>query len=176
MSRRQHRALGSENQFGRGYRFTTAPTGPAAAGRSHRTKAPLKPWFAYFDSKLDIILFSLELQRRLERSGSSVRSMIDHPGIAKTNLVSHVGGVSGWMNGLAQPLLNEAENGALPTLFAVTGDILGNSYLGPDSFGSTSGYPAVRKLSSAARNPKSAAGLWEATDVIAARVFNNFDK
>ncbi|WP_374947153.1 SDR family NAD(P)-dependent oxidoreductase, partial [Agreia sp.] len=86
------------------------------AGRTRR----YSPWFAYCDSKLDILLFSFELQRRLKKSGSPVRSMIAHPGIAKTNLVSHVGGISGWMNGLAQPLLNDAENGTLPTLFAVT--------------------------------------------------------
>ena len=129
-------------------------------------KRRYSPWFAYCDSKLDVLLFSLELQCRLERSGSAVRSMIAHPGIAKTNLVSHVGGVSGWLNGLAQPLLNEAENGALPTLFALTQDIPGNSYVGPDSFGSIRGYPAVRKPSRAARNPKRAAALWDATAAI----------
>jgi len=128
-------------------------------GRNRR----YSPWFAYCDSKLDIMLFSLELQRRLEQSGSSVRSMIAHPGIAKTNLVAHVGGVSGWMNGLAQPLLNEAEDGALPTLFAVTEDIPGNSYVGPDRFGSISGHPAVRKPSPAARDSKNARALWAAT-------------
>jgi NAD(P)-dependent dehydrogenase (short-subunit alcohol dehydrogenase family) len=140
-------------------------------------KRRYSPWFAYCDSKLDILLFSAELQRRLEQSGSSVRSMIAHPGIAKTNLVAHVGGVSGWMNGLAQPLLNEAENGALPTLFALTQDIPGNSYVGPDSFGSISGFPAVRKPSSAARNPKNAANLWAATTgIVGSEFINNFTK
>ena len=132
-------------------------------------KRRYSPWFAYCDSKLDILLFSFELQRRLEQSGSAVRSMIAHPGIAKTNLVSHVGGVSGWMNGLAQPLLNEAENGALPTLFALTEDIPGNSYVGPDSFGSIRGHPVVRTPSSAARHPKNAAALWGATSDIVGR-------
>ena len=140
-------------------------------------KRRYSPWFAYCDSKLDILLFSFELQRRLGQSGSPVRSMIAHPGIAKTNLVAHVGGVSGWMNGLAQPLLNEAENGALPTLFALTEDIPGNSYVGPDNFGSISGHPAVRKPSSAARNPKNAAALWDATtNVIGSDLLNSFNK
>lgn len=135
------------------------------------------PWFAYCDSKLDILLFSFELQRRLAQSGSPVRSMIAHPGIAKTNLVAHVGGVSGWMNRRAQPLLNEAENGALPTLFALTEDIPGNSYVGPDSFGSISGYPAVRKPSSAARDSKNAAALWDATtDVVGPQLIQHLNK
>jgi len=140
-------------------------------------KRSYSPWFAYCDSKLDILLFSFELQRRLEQSGSPTRSMIAHPGIAKTNLVGHVGGVSGWMNQLAQPLLNEAENGALPTLFALTEDIPGNSYVGPDSFGSISGHPAVRKPSSAARNPKNATALWHATtDVVGPQFINHLTK
>ncbi|WP_120002792.1 SDR family NAD(P)-dependent oxidoreductase [Nesterenkonia muleiensis] len=129
-------------------------------------KRRYNPWFAYCDSKLDVLLFSVELQRRLEKSGSAVRSMIAHPGIAKTNLVSHVGGVSGWLNGLAQPLLNEADNGALPTLFALSEDIPGNSYVGPDGFGSIRGYPRVRKPSRAARHPRRAAALWDATAAI----------
>ncbi len=140
-------------------------------------KRSYDPWFAYCDSKLDILLFSFELQRRLERSGSPVRSMIAHPGIAKTNLVSHVGGISGWMNGLAKPLLNEAENAALPTLFALTEDIPGNSYVGPNGFGSIRGYPAVRKPSSAARNPKNAAALWDATtDVLGSEAIHDFTR
>jgi NAD(P)-dependent dehydrogenase (short-subunit alcohol dehydrogenase family) len=137
-------------------------------------KRRYSPWFAYCDSKLDILLFSLELNRRLEQCGSPVRSMIAHPGIAKTNLVSHVGGISGWLNGLAQPLLNEAENGALPTLFALTEDIPGNSYVGPDNFGSIRGYPVVRKPSSAAHNLKNAAALWDATiDLIGSELISN---
>lgn len=140
-------------------------------------KRRYSPWFAYCDSKLDILLFSLELQRRLEQSGSPVRSIIAHPGIAKTNLVSHVGGISGWMNGVAQPLLNDAENGALPTLFALTEDIPGNSYVGPDSVGSIRGYPAVRKPSSSARNLKNAAALWDATiDLVGSELISNSNK
>ncbi|NJQ00212.1 SDR family NAD(P)-dependent oxidoreductase [Streptomyces zingiberis] len=125
------------------------------------------PWFAYCDSKLDLLLFSHELQRRLEAAHSPVRSVIAHPGIAKTGLVSHVGGVSGWLNGLARPLLNEADNGGLPTLYAATQDVAPNAYVGPDGFGSIRGFPKVRKPSRAARKDKSAAALWDATiDII----------
>ncbi|MGW7002962.1 SDR family NAD(P)-dependent oxidoreductase [Streptomyces sp. NPDC054933] len=53
---------------------------------------------AYCDSKLNATVFALELNRRLARCGSPVRSLVAHPGIATTNLVSHVGGVAGVMN------------------------------------------------------------------------------
>ncbi|WP_249351901.1 oxidoreductase [Nocardiopsis akebiae] len=126
-------------------------------------KRKYNPWNAYCDSKLDLLLFSYELQRRLEAVDSPVRSVVAHPGIARTNLVSHVGGVSGWLNGLAQPLLNDAEHGALPTLYAATQKIDGNAYVGPDGVASVRGYPKVGKPSRAARDPKSAALLWDTT-------------
>jgi NAD(P)-dependent dehydrogenase (short-subunit alcohol dehydrogenase family) len=44
---------------------------------------------AYRDSKLAVVLFSLELQRRLTASGSPLRSMLAHPGIATTSLAAH---------------------------------------------------------------------------------------
>ncbi|MGW2238198.1 oxidoreductase, partial [Streptomyces sp. NPDC001759] len=48
--------------------------------------APMK---AYSQSKLANLLFTLELQRRLEASGSSVRALAAHPGWAATHLHSH---------------------------------------------------------------------------------------
>lgn len=138
----------------------------------NRPRRKYNPWNAYCDSKLDILLFSYELQRRLEAVGSPVRSVVAHPGIARTNLVSHVGGVSGWLNGLAQPLLNDAEHGALPTLYAATQDVDGNAYVGPDGIASVRGYPKVRKPSRAARRPESAAALWDATIQIVGKEFS----
>jgi NAD(P)-dependent dehydrogenase (short-subunit alcohol dehydrogenase family) len=75
---------------------------------------------AYCDSKLDATLFALELNRRLAASGSRVRSLIAHPGIATTNLVSHVGGFPGVMNRAMRFMVNDAEHGALPTLYAAS--------------------------------------------------------
>ncbi|WP_199441456.1 oxidoreductase [Umezawaea beigongshangensis] len=120
---------------------------------------------AYADSKLDLALFGLELQRKLEAIGSPVRSVLAHPGIATTTLASHAGGLSGRINNLA-PLLNDVEHGALPTLYAATGDVPGGSYVGPDGFASVKGHPAVRKPSRRARNARTAAELWSATAAI----------
>ncbi|MBT0768438.1 SDR family NAD(P)-dependent oxidoreductase [Kineosporia sp. J2-2] len=121
------------------------------------------PWKAYCDSKLAVVLFSLELQRRLDAAHRPVRSVVAHPGIAKTNLVAHVGGFSGWLNGLAQPLLNDLEPGALPTLYAATQDVPANAYVGPDGLGSVRGYPKVRRPGRRGRDAQAAAQLWEAT-------------
>lgn len=117
---------------------------------------------AYSDSKLDLVLFALELQRKLEAVGSPVRSIVAHPGIATTTLASHAGGISGRINNLG-PLLNDVEHGALPTLYAATQDVPGGSYVGPDGFASIKGHPKVRRPSRRARNAKTAAELWSAT-------------
>jgi NAD(P)-dependent dehydrogenase (short-subunit alcohol dehydrogenase family) len=118
---------------------------------------------AYCDSKLEATLFALELNRRLAASGSRVRSLIAHPGIATTNLVSHVGGFPGVMYRAMRFMINDAEHGALPTLYAASQDIPGGSYVGPDGVGGIKGYPEVRKPSRAAADPEAARTLWAAT-------------
>jgi NAD(P)-dependent dehydrogenase (short-subunit alcohol dehydrogenase family) len=115
---------------------------------------------AYNDSKLDLILFSLELQRRLTDAGSPVRSMVAHPGIATTTLASH--SASNRINKF-RVFLNDPEHGALPTLFAATQNLPGNSYVGPDGLGGVKGYPKVGKPSRAARHTETAVKLWDAT-------------
>jgi NAD(P)-dependent dehydrogenase (short-subunit alcohol dehydrogenase family) len=116
---------------------------------------------AYNDSKLALVLFSTELQRRLVASGSSVRSMIAHPGIASTNLALH--STAGKVTAALHCLFNDPEHGALPTLFAATQDIPGNSYVGPDGLASMKGHPKIRKASPAGLNATTSAELWALT-------------
>ena len=116
---------------------------------------------AYQDSKLANLLFTLELQRRLSEQGSAVRAVAAHPGIARTNLVAHVGGVNGLVNSLSQRLCNDAVKGALPTLYAATQDIPGGSYVGPDGIGHLRGYPVIHKTSKRAMDTDMARRLWD---------------
>ena len=115
---------------------------------------------AYSDSKLDDLLFTIELQRRLTAAGSSVRAIAAHPGIATTGLSTHAGGLTALITKM-RFLQNDAEHGALPTLYAATQDVPGGSYVGPDGIGSIKGYPRVGKPSRAARNAETARELWD---------------
>jgi NAD(P)-dependent dehydrogenase (short-subunit alcohol dehydrogenase family) len=117
---------------------------------------------AYQDSKLDVTLFAIELDRRLVAAGSAVRSIVAHPGIATTNLTSHVEGAATRMGHVLARFHNDAERGALPTLYAATQDVPGGSYVGPDGIGSIKGYPKVRKPSRAALDEDNARTLWDA--------------
>jgi NAD(P)-dependent dehydrogenase (short-subunit alcohol dehydrogenase family) len=121
---------------------------------------------AYGDSKLHLVLYSLELQRRLEASTSGVRSVLAHPGIATTTLAAHSS--SNAINRFSW-LLNDPERGALPLLFAATQDLPGNSFVGPDGIGSIRGYPTVRRPSKAGLDATAATALWRAvTDLVGA--------
>ena len=123
-----------------------------------------KPLGAYCQSKLANVLFTLELQRRLTSSGSVVRAVAAHPGVAETNLISHVGGFQGAVSKLfLGPITQDGEHGALPTLYAATQDIPGGSYVGPDGLIHTKGYPEVSKPSRLSRNADLARRLWDAS-------------
>jgi NAD(P)-dependent dehydrogenase (short-subunit alcohol dehydrogenase family) len=121
---------------------------------------PYDPMRAYRDSKLELVLFSLELQRRLTAAGSPVRSVLAHPGIATTALAAH--SAANRINRL-RFLLNDPERGALPTLYAATQDVPGNAYVGPDGLGSVKGHPIVRRPGKRGLDAEVARRLWEAT-------------
>ena len=132
----------------------------------HFDSRPYNAMNAYSDSKLANLLFTLELQRRLSEQGSAVRAVAAHPGIARTNLVSHVKGVNGLANTLSQRLCNDAYRGALPLLFAATQDIPGGGYVGPDGIGHLRGYPVIHKTSKRAMDDGVARRLWDVSAVL----------
>jgi NAD(P)-dependent dehydrogenase (short-subunit alcohol dehydrogenase family) len=122
-----------------------------------------RSWPAYGQSKLANLLFTLELQRRLDDAGSAVRALAAHPGWTATGLQSHTG--SRVQDGLMaignRVWAQKQEWGALPTLFAATQDLPGGSYVGPDGLAEMRGHPKLVDRSSAAQDLETAAGLWE---------------
>ena len=123
-------------------------------------RRPYNALHAYRNSKLANVLFTFELQRRLIESGSAVRAVCAHPGIARTNLMSHIGGTFGFVSRFSQRLFNDEEMGALPTLFAATQDIPGGSFVGPNGFAHLRGYPVVQRTSRRAQDAALARDLW----------------
>ena len=123
-------------------------------------------WRAYGQSKLANLLFTAELQRRLDNAGSKVIATAAHPGYAATNLQAHTGRRSQSVGlAITNRLFAQSENdGALPTLYAAFADIPGNSYVGPDGLMEQRGSPKLVSRSSAARNMDSARRLWEASE------------
>jgi len=125
-----------------------------------------KRWGAYGQSKLANLLFTLELQRRLEEAGSSVRALAAHPGYAATNLQART--ENRLQNGLMaignRVMAQSDEMGALPTLFAATQALPGASYVGPDGFQEQRGHPTLVGRSAAASDTETARRLWELSE------------
>ncbi|MFF3712375.1 SDR family NAD(P)-dependent oxidoreductase [Streptomyces phaeochromogenes] len=115
---------------------------------------------AYQASKLAVVLFSLELQRRLTTAGSPVRSVLASPGIARTSLAAQ--SRSNVINRFTF-LTNDPERGALSLLYAATENVPGNSYVGPDGLGGFRGSPAIRRQGKAGLDPVMAGRLWDTT-------------
>ncbi|HKJ24279.1 MAG TPA: oxidoreductase [Myxococcota bacterium] len=105
-------------------------------------------WRAYGQSKLANLLFTYELQRRLEAAGADVIAVAAHPGYAATNLQtagprmegsSFLERVSLLGNRIAS---QTAEMGALPAIYAAGAlGVKGGDYFGPDGFQEMWGHP-----------------------------------
>ena len=123
-------------------------------------------WSAYGQSKLANLLFVGELQRRLDAIGSPIRATAAHPGYAATNLQAHSESViQHAVMAIGNRVLAQSdEMGALPTLYAATQDIPGDSYVGPDGIGEQRGHPKLVGRTAAARDAATARALWERSE------------
>jgi NAD(P)-dependent dehydrogenase (short-subunit alcohol dehydrogenase family) len=130
-------------------------------------------WRAYGQSKLANLLFTSELQRRLDATGSTVRALAAHPGYAATNLQNRTESLL--QNSLMavgnRVLAQSDEMGALPTLYAATQDLPGDSYVGPDGFQEQRGHPTLVGRSGAARDTATAQKLWTLSEELTGVAF-----
>lgn len=125
------------------------------------------PMTFYRQSKLANLLFSKELQHRLERAGSSGISILCHPGITATNILSRGSGKEtfGPLKNLMRVVAQPAERGALPTLYAATHpDLRGGECIGPDNRNNTRGYPVLTDDANRLFDPDLSARLWEVSE------------
>lgn len=123
-------------------------------------------WKAYCQSKLAMLMFALELQRRSDAAGWGLMSNAAHPGFARTDLIANGPGANSLMSQLGrfvQPLISQsAAEGALPTLFAATSpDAKAGGYYGPNGFYEMKGPPVPAKIMPQAKDAASAARLWD---------------
>ena len=125
------------------------------------------PISAYGQSKLANAMTALELQRQLHEEGSSVQSLVAHPGLARTNLqptsvASKNAKVEGLAYRLMDPLFQSAAMGALPQLYAATApEAKAGVFYGPGGFGNLRGYPTRCRMPPQALDPEACARLRE---------------
>ena len=190
--RRQETEDGFERQFGTNYLGHFALTGllmPALKrGRSSRVVnlASLAhrrgridfadpqgrryaPWKAYSQSKLAMLMFGTEFQRRSAALGWGIVGISAHPGLALTDIFTSgpaLGGRIGLRERLGLAIVpwvgQSAAQGALPILFAATAlNIQPGGYYGPSGFYEMKGDPKPAFTTAAALDVNAAAKLWE---------------
>ena len=132
---------------------------------------PYLAWPAYGQSKLANLLFTSELQRRLSAAGSPVKAHAAHPGYSATNLQGHTG--SRWGSRVAgignKVMATDADFGARQTLYAVSAELPGDSFIGPRFAMRGPTGPSPR--SPLARKQSTARALWTLSEQLTATEF-----
>lgn len=122
---------------------------------------PYKKTKAYGQSKLANLLFTYELQRRLEAAGSPTIAVAAHPGWTATNLQQFMG-----LARLFNPVFaQKPPQGAWPTLYAATAaDVEGGQYFGPGGFQEIKGHPKRVESNARSHDQELARKLWQLSE------------
>ena len=123
-------------------------------------------WRAYGRSKLANLLFTYELQRRLDNAEiQHVKSLAAHPGVSRTNIAQGLGVIGKIAMPVAGLFFQSAQMGALPILRAATDpEARGGQYYGPDKPNERKGYPVIVTSSSESHDAEVARRLWEQSE------------
>jgi len=120
----------------------------------------------YGQSKLANLMFTYELQRRLDLAGSPAIAVAAHPGLTRTDLARYLSPVMTAFYVLVErPLAQRAAIGALGTLRAATDPaVRGGEYYGPVRWRGERGYP--ERISSSERSHDEGAQrrLWQESE------------
>ncbi|WP_324913850.1 oxidoreductase [Actinophytocola sp.] len=127
----------------------------------HDEHHPYQPARAYNRSKLANLLFTAELQRRLDQAGSTVLAQAAHPGFVATQIYAGSGRLAKL---LVRLVAQTPEQGALPVLYAAVADLPGNSFTGPSYLAHMRGAPELIKRSATAGDPAVATRLWSLSE------------
>jgi len=116
----------------------------------------------YGQSKLANLMFSYELQRRLQAAGSPAIAVAAHPGLTRTDLARYLSRVMTAFYVLTErPLAQPAAMGALGTLRAATDPaVRGGEYYGPTRWRGERGYPCLISSSERSHDEAAQRRLW----------------
>jgi NAD(P)-dependent dehydrogenase (short-subunit alcohol dehydrogenase family) len=133
---------------------------------------------AYGQSKLAIMLFGLELQRRSTAGGWNVTSNVAHPGITATNLLASHPEMGRAKDTFSVRIIRQlsrgghlaqsVDEGILPALYAATSmQAKGGAFYGPSGFGQLAGEPAEQKMYRPALSDADATRIWTVSEELA---------
>jgi protochlorophyllide reductase len=132
--------------------------------------APYDGKQVYRNTKQANLLFAQELHRRCASAGSTVSAVAVHPGAASTNLFARQFDRSGQRllgsvtKAATTVFLPSAAAGARATLRAVDDTTPSGAFVAPAGFAQLRGPPELVEVYPSARNPATAARIWELTE------------
>jgi NAD(P)-dependent dehydrogenase (short-subunit alcohol dehydrogenase family) len=137
-----------------------------------------KPFPVYGQSKLAMLMFAVELDRRSKQKAWGLTSVAAHPGFARTDLVDNgpAVGANALMTSVIKFVVrgigHSASAGALPTLMAATlPDVQGGEYFGPQGWMEFKGPPGPGKIDPKALDAVVATRLWSESERATGVVF-----
>jgi NAD(P)-dependent dehydrogenase (short-subunit alcohol dehydrogenase family) len=133
------------------------------------------PGRAYGLSKLAMLMFAIELQRRSDAAGWGILAAAAHPGATHTSLQStgpllgrDPAGLRSRLNNLqylVPGLYQNVDQGILPALFAATApDAIGGTYYGPSGFQELAGDAGPAAVPKRARSHADLNRLWSVSE------------
>jgi NAD(P)-dependent dehydrogenase (short-subunit alcohol dehydrogenase family) len=127
---------------------------------------------AYGQAKLANLMFTYDLQRRLESLGNTI-AVAAHPGVSNTELARNTPAALRLPIAWLAPLISQKpEMGALPTLRAATDSaVVGGQYYGPGNRGESRGYPKLVSSSDESHDQAIQQRLWTVSEELTGVTF-----
>jgi NAD(P)-dependent dehydrogenase (short-subunit alcohol dehydrogenase family) len=128
---------------------------------------------AYARSKTALLCFTLELERRLRRSGSHVVAVGAHPGFAATDIRRHSpkltppGFLGRWVDTVGAWFTPTAADACRSIVHAARDEgVRGGDYWGPSGFLEIRGAPGRARVNPIARDVELARRLWSVSEAL----------
>jgi NAD(P)-dependent dehydrogenase (short-subunit alcohol dehydrogenase family) len=129
------------------------------------------PWTAYARSKVALLSYTMELNRRLEQRGSQIIALSAHPGMAPTDIAKHnaianpQSALGKWLNRKMEAWIPTVAEAAEPILHAAcSAAARGGDYYGPGGWLEIAGAPAKARLNRRIFDAELARQLWATTE------------
>lgn len=136
-------------------------------------KTPYHEWKAYANSKVAMLSFTLELDRRLRASGSRTIALAAHPGFANTNIhqnspaLQYTNPVRKWISQRMLKFVPTAADAARPIILAASvPDVRGGDYYGPGGPLEIGGKPARARINPRALDSDRGRQLWTLSEAM----------
>jgi len=130
--------------------------------------------FAYAQSKLACLMFSSELNRRLEGAGRKILSVCAHPGGTDSGLFNDAPRLMYYGFLLVKPFITHSnEQAAKPSLHAaLSKDVRGGDYFGPQGFKEMKGPVGRANRTQYSQDEEVAARLWRLSEEMTEGAFS----